>query len=103
MSSASSVLHQEIPIVSRGARNSIRGQIKVAVLVTVDRTGNVVAESLQNHGSSKYFARLASDAAKEWRFVPADSQDSRQWLLRFEFSRNGAAGQALPHGPGVPN
>jgi hypothetical protein len=103
MSAASSVLHQEIPVVSRGARNSIRGQIKVSVLVTVDRSGNVVAESLQNHGSSKFFARLASDAAKEWRFVPADSQDSRQWLLRFEFSRNGAAGQALPHGPGVPN
>ncbi len=103
MSAASSVLHQEIPVVSRGARNSIRGQIKVSVLVTVDRAGNVVAESLQNHGSSKFFARLASDAAKEWRFTPADSQDSRQWLLRFEFSRTGAAGQALPHGPGVPN
>jgi serine/threonine protein kinase len=97
--SAASVLHQEIPVVSRSARESIRGQIKVTVLVTVDRSGRVVAETLQTHGSSRYFAHLATEAAKDWRFAPTDSQVSRQWLLRFEFSRSGAAGLAVPHGP----
>jgi serine/threonine protein kinase len=94
---ASTVLHQEIPALSRGTRDSIRGQIKVTVLVTVDRSGNV--ETLENQGSSKYFARLGLEAAKKWRFAPADSQDSRQWLLQFEFTRSGAAGQAILRTP----
>jgi serine/threonine protein kinase len=96
---AAAVLHQEIPALSRGTRDSIRGQIKVAVLVTVDRSGNVVGETLENQGSSKYFARLGLEAAKKWKFAPADSQDSRQWLLQFEFTRSGAAGQAVPRTP----
>jgi serine/threonine protein kinase len=96
---AAAVLHQEIPALSHGTRNSIRGQIKVTVLVTVDRSGNVVGETLENQGSSKYFARLGLEAAKKWKFAPADSQDSRQWLLQFEFTRSGAAGQAAPRTP----
>jgi serine/threonine protein kinase len=95
VSAAAAVLHQEIPALSHGTRNSIRGQIKVTVVVTVDRSGNVVGETLENQGSSKYFARLATEAAKKWRFTPADSQDSRQWLLQFEFARGGASGQAV--------
>jgi len=93
------VLHQEIPALSRGTRDSIRGQIKVTVLVTVDRSGNVVGETLENQGSSKYFARLGLGAAKKWKFSPADSQDSRQWLLQFDFTRGGAAGHAFPRTP----
>jgi TonB family protein len=99
VSAAAAVLHQEIPALSRGTRDSIRGQIKVAVLVTVDRAGNVIGETVENRGSSKYFARASLEAAKKWRFAPADSQDSRQWLLQFEFSRSGAAGQAVPRTP----
>jgi serine/threonine protein kinase len=97
--SAAAVQHEEIPALSRASRESIRGQIKVTVLVTVDRSGKVIAESLQTQGSSKYFAHLATEAAKDWRFAPADNPASRQWLLRFEFSRSGANGQALPRGP----
>jgi TonB family protein len=99
MSAAAAVLHQEIPALSRSTRDSIRGQIKVAVLVTVDHSGNVIGETLENRGSSKYFARASLEAAKKWRFAPADSQDSRQWLLQFEFTRSGAAGHAVPRTP----
>jgi serine/threonine protein kinase len=99
LSAVAAVLHQEIPALSHGTRDSIRGQIKVTVLVTVDRSGNVVGETLENQGSSKYFARLATEAAKKWKFTPADNQDSRQWLLQFEFTRSGAAGQAAPRTP----
>jgi TonB family protein len=81
------VLHQEIPDISRSARESIRGVIKVAVRVTVDRSGNVVAAALDNRGSSKYFARAATEAAKRWKFSPAADQASRAWLLQFEFTR----------------
>jgi serine/threonine protein kinase len=99
MSAAAAVLHEEIPALSHGTRDSIRGQIKVAVLVTVDRSGNVVGETLENRGSSNYFARLGLEAAKKWKFAPADSPDSRQWLLQFEFTRSGASGQAVPRAP----
>ena len=90
------MVHEEIPAVSRSARDSIHGQIKVAVRVTVDRAGNVVAENLEVHGSSRYFARLASDAAKKWKFAPADNQSPREWLLQFDFSRSGVTGRADP-------
>jgi serine/threonine protein kinase len=95
-SQATPVVHEEIPAVSRGARDSIHGQIKVVVRVTVDRAGNVVAENLEAHGSSQYFARLATDAAKKWKFAPADSQTPREWLVQFEFSRGGVTGHAVP-------
>jgi outer membrane biosynthesis protein TonB len=90
-----SVLHEEIPSVSRRARESIHGNIRVSVRVTVDRSGNVVGAALENRGPSKYFARLAKEAAAKWRFT-ADRRGSREWLLWFEFSRSGVSGQAAP-------
>jgi hypothetical protein len=95
-STASAVLHEEIPAISRGARASVRGQIKVVVRVTVDRAGNVIAENLDARGSSRYFARVATEAAKRWKFAPADNQSAREWLLQFEFSRDGAKAHAVP-------
>jgi TonB family protein len=90
----SSVLHEEIPDVPRRNRDTIRGHIKVAVRVTVDSSGNVVGETLENPGPSKYFARLATEAARKWKFAPAGNHDSRKWLLQFEFTRGGATGHA---------
>jgi len=93
---ASAVLHEEIPAVSRSARASVRGQIKVVVRVTVDRAGNVIAENLEARGSSRYFARVATEAAKRWKFAPADNQSPREWLVQFEFSRDGTTAHAVP-------
>lgn len=87
------IVHQEIPAISRRARASIRGTIKVTIRVTVDRAGKVVSQGMENRGSSQYFARVAGEAAKKWRFAP-DGQDSRQWLLQFEFTRSGTAAHA---------
>jgi TonB family protein len=84
------VLHQALPEVSRSARESIHGVIKIAVRVNVDRSGNVVAAALDSRASSQYFARAALDAAKKWKFAPAADQATRVWLLHFEFSRAGA-------------
>jgi TonB family protein len=88
------VLHQEIPDVSRSARGSIRGVIKIAVRVSVDRSGNVAAATLDNRSSSKYFARAATDAARKWKFAQAADQATRVWLLHFEFTRAGTTAQA---------
>jgi TonB family protein len=89
------VIHQEIPDISQTARQSIQGTIKVSVRVTIDASGNVVAESLENRGPSNYFARVANDAAKRWTFVPAENQDSRRMLLEFAFTRAGATARVV--------
>ena len=36
------------------------------------------------------YARLAGEAADKWKFAPTDERGSRVWLLRFEFTRDGA-------------
>jgi TonB family protein len=95
-STPSAVLHEEIPKVPQSARATIRGRVKVAVRVTVDRSGNVVRDTFENAGPSKYFNRLASEAARKWKFASADDERSREWLLRFEFGRDGTTVHATP-------
>ena len=87
--SASAVVHEEIPNVPQSARHTIQGHVKVAVRVTVDSSGKVVRDSLDVPGPSRYFSRLASQAARKWKFAAADTESSREWLLRFEFGRDG--------------
>jgi TonB family protein len=87
------VLHEEMPDVSRRARDSIRGLMTVVVRVTVDISGDVVAATLDNRVSSKYFAHAATEAAKKWKFAPTGDQASRVRLLRFDFTRAGTTGQ----------
>jgi TonB family protein len=93
-SASPSVLHEEIPDVPRSARETIHGHIRVAVRVTVDSSGNVVGRTLETPGPSRYFARLATEAARRWKFAPANKQGSRNWLLRFEFTRSGTTAHA---------
>jgi TonB family protein len=89
------VLHEEIPSVPLHARQTIHGRVKVTVRVTVDKSGTVISDVLENPGPSKYFARVAGQAASKWKFVPAaDAHASRQWLVRFEFSRDGTKAHA---------
>ncbi len=93
------VIHEQLPSVPRSALATIHGHVKVGVLVIVDPSGNVVDALAQNPGPSAYFARLAKEAARQWKFVPADGQDSREWLLRFEFTRSGATARAEARRP----
>jgi TonB family protein len=88
------VVHQEIPDVPRSARESVRGVIKVAVRVSVDRSGNVVAATLEHPASSRYFDRAATNAATKWKFAQAPDSTPRAWLLHFEFTRAGATAHA---------
>jgi TonB family protein len=90
------VLHEVIPTVPLSARQTIHGRVKVTVRVTVDKSGTVISDVLENPGPSKYFARVAGEAASKWKFVPAaDGHASRQWLVRFEFSRDGTKAHAV--------
>jgi TonB family protein len=85
------VLQQILPSVSKSARNTIHGTIKVRVKVAVDPSGNVERATFVTSGPSKYFARQAMEAAQQWKFVPAqgNSQDPRTWILRFGFRKSG--------------
>jgi TonB family protein len=93
---APAVLHEEVPNISSSARSTIRGHIKISVRVTTDRAGNVVGDSLETSGPSKYFARQVTAAARKWKFAPIQGRDSQQWLLWFELTREGATARAKP-------
>jgi len=83
------VVRQVMPQVSPSARRTIQGTIKVRVRVDVDAAGNVAKTKLELSGPSKYFSRVALEAAREWKFVPAraDEPAIREWKLQFAFSR----------------
>jgi len=84
------VLHEVVPDVSRTARQTIRGKVRVSVRVRVAPSGNVVEATLDSPGPSRYFAGLALQAARRWKFVPpkVDGQEiASVWVLRFEFGR----------------
>jgi len=57
-----------MPDVPRRASQTIRGRVKVSVRVIVDPDGTVFAALTDHAGPSRYFERLAIDAAKKWTF-----------------------------------
>jgi outer membrane biosynthesis protein TonB len=63
----------------------------------VDEDGTVFAALVDQPGPSRYFRRLAIEAAKKWTFPPADKPDTGQRLelVRFVFSRQGTAAHAI--------
>jgi TonB family protein len=91
------VSQQVVPQVPQSARDTIIVRIKVNVQVSVDPSGNVSEAKLVSDVVSKYFARLALESARQWRFTPAqlDGQAvASEWILRFRF---GVAGtQVFP-------
>jgi hypothetical protein len=93
---ARSVLYREIPKVPRAARETIQRDVEVIVRVTVDSSGTVVREVLADPRSSTYFAQLAINAARNWKFAQAQDQQSRQWLVGFVFSRVGTEAHTIP-------
>ena len=83
------VIRRVVPEVSPGARRTIHGKIQVRVKVKVDALGNVETARIESGGESKYFKRLALEAAQDWKFSPAQAGESgdREWKLQFGFSR----------------
>lgn len=92
----SSPLNQVIPDVPRSALDTIRGTIRITIRVIVDRNGTVLAATADEPGPSRYFARLATEAARKWTFAPTDSAEQRVMLVRFSFTRSGVTGRAIP-------
>jgi TonB family protein len=85
----SGVVQRVVPQVSASARGTIEGKVRVRVKVEVDTAGNVARAELESAGPSKYFSRLALEAARGWKFSPAPAGEAgkREWTLHFAFSR----------------
>jgi TonB family protein len=84
------VAQREMPKVPERADRTIRGKVAVRVRLAVDRDGNVSDATLDSAGPSRYFANLALQTARKWRFTPArlNGQPAPStWILRFEFRR----------------
>ena len=85
------VVHQVVPDVPASARNTIQGTIKINVRDNVDSSGRVTKAKLASREKSKYFAKLALEAAHGWEFSPPEVNGKPKpsvWLLRFRFSRS---------------
>ena len=83
-------MRQVMPEVSASARNTIEIPLKISVRVDVDSSGKVTKAKLAGREKSRYFARLALQAAQKWEFTPpqVDGQSRNStWMLNFRFSR----------------
>ncbi|HEX2494181.1 MAG TPA: TonB family protein [Steroidobacter sp.] len=86
---ATSTTHEVIPAVSRSSLDTISGTIRVHIRVIVAKDGTVVAATTDIPGPSRYFERLAVEAAKKWTFTPTDAPEQRVMLVKFAFRRSG--------------
>ncbi len=88
--SEGAVVKRVLPAVSRGASSSMRGPVQVEVRVSVNEEGRVTNAEYVSHGPGNYFARVAHEAARSWKFRPPERgghAKSSIWTLRFHFER----------------
>jgi TonB family protein len=86
------VAERVLPDVPRSASMTIQGKVEVRIRVTVDPSGDVSNAAFDSPGVSKYFANMALQAARNWRFKPAQVDDqavTSVWILRFQFRQTG--------------
>lgn len=87
--SGEDVIHRVIPDAPQSALDTIRGTVRVSIRVSVNPSGDVSDVTIDSPGPSRYFAKLAQQAAQQWKFAPS-SGTAGDWILRFEFSNTGA-------------
>jgi TonB family protein len=81
-----------MPDVPEKASRTIHGAVMVTIQVNVNANGSVDDASIASQGPSKYFANLALEAVRKWKFIPPqmNEQDvSSVWLLHFQFRQTG--------------
>ncbi len=97
--SSGSVLGRVMPSPSRSALDTITGHVKVRLRVDVNSAGKVTNASFVSEGPSHYFARLAMEAAQQWKFT-AEIRNGQavpsEWNLLFEYTRGGVEASAQP-------
>ena len=96
-STPSEVTEKIVPDVPVSARHTITGKVRVSVRVEVNAAGEISDAGLAAPGPSKYFARLALESSRGWKFKPAQADGhpvASAWMLRYEFGRDGT--EAFP-------
>ena len=89
---AGDVVDRFVPEVPPQILGTIRGRVTVDVRARVDRSGAVVDAVLGSPAGSKYFDKVAVEAARRWKFKPASDAGNgveSARLLRFEFRADG--------------
>lgn len=87
-----SVAERVLPDVLPAATASIHGQFNLSIRVAVDSAGNVSKAEFDSPGPSKYFGRVAREAAQRWKFKPPQVGGQpvpSEWLLQFQFTQSG--------------
>ena len=100
---AGGVRQKVLPNVPQSALNTVQGTVRVIVKVAVGPSGDVTEATLDSPGPSKYFARLALEAARQWKFQPDEMNGqpvSQERLLQFDFMRTAVEAIALQATPG---
>jgi TonB family protein len=93
------IVTRVLPDVPAKARNTIRGKVKVNIRVGVDDAGSVVEAKNESPASSRFVGNHALQAARQWKFTPGPSTQSREWMLHFQFVRDAkrpVSVQAIP-------
>jgi TonB family protein len=85
-----------MPAVSQGALDTVRGTIRVVLRVSIDKTGAVVAVMSDEPGPSRYFERRSLEAARQWTFAPAQTNEPRSMQIVFAITRSGVTASAIP-------
>ena len=93
------VLQRNIPNVPLSARNTVTGKVRVIVRVDVNSAGEVSEATVVSPGPSRYFARLALESARQWKFEPRSSGPASSWTLRYLFGRAGTEVYPTPVNP----
>ena len=86
------VAERVMPDILPAAVRSIHGQFDLAIRVHVDSAGNVSNGEFDEPGPSRYFGRVAMEAAQRWKFKPAQVGGRAVpsvWLLQFQFTQAG--------------
>ena len=93
------VTNRVVPDVPAKALDTIHGKVVVMVRVQIDASGNVSDAASQSPGTSKYFTRLAVDAARQWKFTSSPNGTASERTLRFVFRPDGAEAAAYAAAP----
>lgn len=91
-----SATNEVLPDVPQSALDTITGTVRVSIRVTIDNEGAVIDAAAANPGPSRYFARLSLAASKKWTFTPANAEEQRTMLVKFNYTREGVTAQASP-------
>ncbi len=92
------IVRRVMPSVLPDALATVRGKVLINVRVQVDAGGAVSGAVSESPNASRYFNRVAVEAAQGWQFAPGEGAPG-VWELHFVFRRGGATVTADQRNP----